>query len=178
MSTHIQLHLTSQQRKQLDKFIRSGTAKARTLTKARILLMTDHSKDAHRTDEQIASALGVSMRTIVRVRKRCAQGGLEAALHDKARCGRPPKITGDIEAQIAVLACSEPPPGHARWSLRLLADKIVELGYLDSISHVAVSNRLKKRAATLAREILVHRHAFRAFRRQNGGCLGGLSSSV
>ena len=144
MNTHIQLHLTSQQRTQLDKFIRSGSAKARMLTKARILLMTDYSQGAHRTDEEIASALGVSVRTIVRVRKRCAQGGLEAALHDKARCGRPPKITGEIEAQITVLACSDPPPGHAKWSLRLLADKTVELGYLDRISHVAISNRLKK----------------------------------
>jgi transposase len=144
MSTPIQLHLTSQQRKQLDKLIRSGTAPARTLTKARILLLTDRSREAHRTDEQIASALGVSMRTIVRVRKRCAQDGLEAALYDRPRSGRPPKITGDIEARITVLACSDPPPGHAKWSLRLLAGKIVELGYLDSISHVAVSNRLKK----------------------------------
>ena len=144
MSTQIQLHLTSQQRKQLHNLIRSGSAKARTLTKARILLMTDYSKDAHRTDDQIASALGVSMRTIVRVRRRCLEGGLEAALYDKVRCGRPPKITGEIEAQITVLACSEPPPGHAKWSLRLLADKTVELGYLDRISHVAISNRLKK----------------------------------
>ena len=144
MSTQIQLHLTSPQRKQLDKLIRSGTAQARTLTKARVLLLTDCSQDAHHTDEHIASALGVSMRNIVRVRKRYAQDGLEAALYDKPRSGRPPKITGDIEAQITVLACSDPPPGHAKWSLRLLADQTVELGYLDSISHVAISNRLKK----------------------------------
>ena len=144
MSTHLKLHLTSQQRKQLDKLIRSGAAQARTLTKARLLLLTDYSQGAHRTDEQIASALGVSMSTIVRVRQRCAQEGVDATIHDKARSGRPAKITGDIEAQITVLACSDPPPGHARWSLRLLAEKTVELGYLDSISHVAVSNRLKK----------------------------------
>ena len=144
MSTHIQLHLTSQQRRQLDKLVRSGAAKARTLTKARLLLLTDHSQGAHRTDQQIASALGVSMPTIWRVRKRCAQDGLDAALHDQPRPGRPPKITGAIEAQITVLACSDPPPGHAKWSLRLLANKTVELGYLDSISHVAISNRLKK----------------------------------
>jgi len=144
MSTHIQLHLTSQQRQQLDKLIRSGAAQARTLTKARILLLTDHSQGARHSDRQIASALGVSMRNIVRVRKRCLKHGLEAALYDKERPGRPPKITGDIEARITVLACSDPPPGHAKWSLRLLADKAVELGYLDSISHVAISNRLKK----------------------------------
>lgn len=144
MSTHLKLHLTSQQRKQLDKLIRSGAAQARTLTKARLLLMTDYSQDAHRTDEDIASVLGVSMPTIWRVRKRFVEEGLDAALHDQARCGRPPKITGEIEAQITLLACSDPPPGHARWSLRLLADKTVELGYLDSISHVAISQRLKK----------------------------------
>jgi len=140
----MKLHLTSQQRKQLDKLIRSGAGPARTLTKARILRLTDHSQGAHRTDKDIASALGVSMPTIWRVRKRCVEDGLDAALHDKARSGRPPKITGDIEARITVLACSDPPPGHAKWSLRLLADKVVELGYLDSISHMAISKRLKK----------------------------------
>jgi transposase len=138
------LHLTSQQRKQLDKLIRSGAAQARTLTKARILLMTDYSRGGHRTDGEVASVLGVSLPTVGRVRRRCVEGGLQAALHDKARSGRPPKITGDIEARITLLACGDPPPGHAKWSLRLLADKVVELGYLDSISHVAIANRLKK----------------------------------
>jgi transposase len=144
MSTHLQLHLTSQQRKQLEKLVRSGSAGARTLTKARILLMTDYSRGAHRTDEEIASALGVSLPTIGRVRRRCLEGGLDAALYDRARSGRPPKITGEIEARLTVLACSDPPKGSARWTLRLLADKIVELGYLDRISHVAISKRLKK----------------------------------
>ena len=144
MSTHLQLHLTSQQRKHLDKLVRSGKAGARTLTKARILLMTDYSRGGHRTDQEIASVLGVSLPTVGRVRRRCVEGGLQAALHDRARSGRPPKITGEIEARLTVLACSDPPRGSARWTLRLLADKIVELGYLDSISHVAVSKRLKK----------------------------------
>lgn len=140
----MQLHLTSQQRKQLDSLVRSGTAQARTLTKARLLLMTDYSRGGHRTDEEIASVLGVSLPTVGRVRRRCVEGGLDAALYDKPRSGRPPKITGDIEARLTVLACSDPPKGSARWTLRLLADKIVELGYLESISHVAISNRLKK----------------------------------
>lgn len=144
MRTHLQLHLTSQQRKQLGRLVRSGTAQARTLTKARILLMTDYSRGEHRTDEEIASVLGVSLPTIGRVRRRCVEGGVEAALHDKPRPGRPPKITGEIEAQLTVLACSDPPQGSARWTLRLLAGKIVELGYLESISHVAISKRLKK----------------------------------
>lgn len=144
MRTHLQLHLTSQQRKQLDRLVRSGTAQARALTKARLLLMTDYSRGEHRTDEEIASVLGVSLPTVGRVRRRCVEGGLDAALYDKPRSGRPPKITGEIEARLTVLACSDPPKGSARWTLRLLADKIVELGYLESISHVAISNRLKK----------------------------------
>ena len=144
MSTPLELHRTSQQRRQLDKLVRSGAAPARTLTKARIVLLTDYSQGAHRTDQDLASALGVSMPTIWRVRKRCVEEGLDAALHDRARPGRPPKITGEIEAQITVLAGSDPPPGHTKWSLRLLADKVVEVGYLKSISHVAVANRLKK----------------------------------
>jgi hypothetical protein len=69
---------------------------------------------------------------------------MEAALYDKPRPGRTPKITGDIEAKLTVLACSDPPEGRVRWTLRLLADRMVELGYLDSISDVAIYKRLKK----------------------------------
>ena len=69
---------------------------------------------------------------------------MEAALFDKPRPGATPKITGDIEAQLVTLACSDPPQGHARWTLRLLADKMVALGYIESISNVAVYQRLKK----------------------------------
>ena len=85
-----------------------------------------------------------SVSTVKRTRWRFLQGGLEAALEEKPRSGRPPKITGEIEAQLTVLACSQPPEGHAHWTLRLLAERLVELGCLDSISHVAVGNRLKK----------------------------------
>ena len=69
---------------------------------------------------------------------------MESALFDKPRPGRKPKITGYIEAKITVLACSDPPEGHTRWTLRLLADRVVELGYLSDISHVAIGERLKK----------------------------------
>ncbi|MEN6519889.1 MAG: helix-turn-helix domain-containing protein, partial [Armatimonadota bacterium] len=79
-----------------------------------------------------------------RIRKEFVLGGLESALYDKPRPGAAPKITGDIEARITMLACSKPPEGHARWTLRLLADKAVELEYIDSISHTAISERLKK----------------------------------
>lgn len=144
MSTHAKLHLTSRERSYLEKLIRSGSAPARTLTKARLLLMTDYSTGGHWTDAAIASALMISMPTLVRVRHRCFEEGVEAAVSDRARSGKPPKITGDLEARLTVLACSDPPEGHCRWTLRLLADRMVELGYVESISHVAIANRLKK----------------------------------
>jgi len=82
--------------------------------------------------------------TVGQICRRFAQDGLEAALTEKPRPGQPPKITGDIEAQLVTLACSDPPKGRSRWTLRLLADTMVELGYIESISNVAVYHRLKK----------------------------------
>lgn len=144
MSTHAKLHLSPQQRMQLEKLVRSGQALARTVTKARVLLLTDYSTGQHMTDEDIAATLQVSMPTIGRVRRRCLADGVDAAVNDRSRSGKPPKITGEIEAQLIVLACSDPPEGHNQWTLRLLADRMVVLGYVDSISHVAISIRLKK----------------------------------
>jgi len=108
------------------------------------LLLAERSGDQRRTDWQVAQAVLTSAATVKRTRRRFLEEGLDAALSEKPRPGRPPKITGEIEAQLTVLACSQPPEGHARWTLRLLANQLVELGYLDSISHVAVSKRLKK----------------------------------
>jgi transposase len=119
--------------------------------RARILLLADRSRGERRTDEQVAAAVVTSVMTTKRTRWRFLQEGLEAALAEKPRPGRPPKITGEIEAQLTVLACSEPPEGHARWTLRLLADRLVELGYLESISHTAVADRLKKTKSNLGR---------------------------
>jgi len=129
---------------QLEKLLRSGKTLARTLTKARVLLLTDYSTGQHMTDADIAATLRVSMPTIGRVRRRCLSDGVDAAVHDRSRSGKPPKITGEIEAQLVVLACSDPPEGHSQWTLRLLADRMVVLGYFDSISHVAIGKRLKK----------------------------------
>jgi transposase len=107
-------------------------------------LFTDRSLGQRRTDEQVAAAVLTSVSTVRRTRRHFIEEGLEAALKEKPRTGRPPKITGEIEAKLTLLACSQPPEGQARWTLRLLADRLVELGYLDSISHVAVGKRLKK----------------------------------
>ena len=144
MATRSVVKLSEEERSRLKGLLRRGAAPARMQTRARILLLADRSRGERRTDEQVAAAALTSVMTTRRVRWRFLQEGLEAALEEKPRPGRPPKITGEIEAQLTMLACSQPPEGHAHWSLRLLADQLVELGYLESISHTAVADRLKK----------------------------------
>jgi len=144
MSTRSTVNLSEKERSHLGGLLCRGAAPARVQTRARVLLLSDHSRGECRSDEQVAEAVLTSISTAKRTRWRFLQEGLEAALEEKPRPGRPPKITGEIEAQLTVLACSKPPEGHARWTLRLLADQLVELGCLDSISHVAIGNRLKK----------------------------------
>ena len=92
----------------------------------------------------MAEAVMVHKQTVYNVRKRFACEGLDSALYDKPRPGQPPKITGDVEAKLVVLACSDPPEGRVRWTLQLLADKLVELNLVESISAVAIHKRLKK----------------------------------
>ena len=144
MSRHVTISLSAQEREHLDNLIRKGNAPARVQTRARILFLSDQSQGQHRTEQQIADALLCSPSTVGNVRRRFAAQGLQAALVEKQRPGQRPKITGDIEAQLTLLACSDAPKGHERWTVRLLANKLVEMGCLDSISHVAVYERLKK----------------------------------
>ena len=144
MSQHIPLSLTVEQRTELETGIKSGNAPARVQTRARILLLADRSQGQFRTDQAIAQTLLCSTATVANVRKRFLKEGLQAALVEKPRPGRAPKITGDIEAQIAVLACSDPPEGHARWTVRLLTSRVIELGLVDQIDHTSVWERLKK----------------------------------
>ena len=144
MSTRSAVYLSEQERRHLKGLLRRGAAPARVQTRARVLLFTDRSLGQHRTHEQVAQAVLTSVSTVKRTRRRFLEEGLQAALSEKPHPGLPPKITGEIEAKLTMLACSQPPEGHARWTLRLLADQLVELGYLDSISHVAVGERLKK----------------------------------
>jgi transposase len=132
--------LTEAEREQLQQLTRRGKLAARTVTRARILL---HAA-AGCTDQQIAAALSTSLATVERVRQRFVEEGLESALQERARRGATPKLGGKEEAHLIAVACSQPPLGRARWSLRLLADKAVELGLCDSISHEAVRQTLKK----------------------------------
>lgn len=144
MSKQRKVTLTTEERERLKNIISSGNEAARIQTRARILLLTDYSQGKHLPDEAVATALMCSQRTVVNIRQRYSVGGLEGALYEQARPGQTPKITGEVEAQLILLACSEPPEGHVRWTMRLLADKLVELEIIDEISHVAVWERLKK----------------------------------
>ena len=113
---------------------------AREQTRARILDLL-HRKEP---PQQIAKLLKVSLGTVYNVQKRYLQEGLEAALTDKPRTGKPPGIKPEEKARITALACSDAPSGHADWTLRLLADKAVELGFVEQISHTEVGRILKK----------------------------------
>lgn len=144
MKKQIPLYLKPEHRAHLEQLIRSGDAPVRTQTRARILLLADRSTGEARTEAEVAQSLLCSVGTVGNVRARYLKEGMEAALYDKPRPGRAPKITGDIEAQITVLACSDPPEGAARWTMRLLTDRVVELGLLDSLHHTTLWERLKK----------------------------------
>ena len=133
--------LSAAQREELQSMLKGGQAKARELTRARILLKADEGW----TDEEIAGALDVSTKTCERVRHRFASQGLAAALkHKEQQKRRAPKLDGAGEARLAVLACSKPPQGRDHWTLELLADELVRLEVVDSISTEAVRTRLKK----------------------------------
>jgi transposase len=178
MGKHRIVHLNEEQRQELEKLIHSGHGAARTQTRARILLLLDRSQGQERQDSQVAEAVMCSQRTVVGIRRRFVEEGLSGALSEKPRPGQRPKITGDIEAQLVMLACSAPPEGHERWTLRLLADRLVELTELERISHVAVGERLKKMNCTLAGEIVVHWQTFSPFCGQDGRCPGRLPATV
>ena len=142
--------LTKAQREMLQALTGSGTIKVRQYKRARVLLLADEGHpDGARTDAEIAERVDISMVTVHRIRRRFVQEGLEAALNEKPRSGAPPKFSGQERAKITALACSEPPEGHKGWTLRLLADKLVELEIVDSISHVTVKQVLKKTSLSL-----------------------------
>lgn len=144
MGTQRYVVLTAEERDQLDRLTRIGNSPARTVTRARILLLSDRSQGERNTDGYVAKAVQRSISTVGNVRQRYLDEGLHAALYDKPRPGAAPKFTGEVEAQLTMLACSQPPEGHGRWTLRLLADQMVELGYVEYISHVTVRELLKK----------------------------------
>jgi hypothetical protein len=140
------VELSQDQRQQLQQMIASGQAKARQLTHARVLLKADRSEEGPAwTDARICEAVEVSPSTVVRIRRRFAVEGLDAALKAKEQQTRKARqLDGEQEAHLVALVCGDAPEGYARWSLRLLADKMIELGYVGSVSHETVRQTLKK----------------------------------
>lgn len=138
--------LTDDQRAELRTLIGSGSAPARMLTRARILLKADHGAGGPGwSDRAIAGALDINASTVLRVRRQFVTDGLESTLHRK----RPDRVydrrlDGAAEAQLIAIACSTPPDGQARWSLRLLADEVVRLEVVEAISYETVRQTLKK----------------------------------
>jgi transposase len=144
MNKKYRVRLTDEERKHLEKLVRKGKAHARKLLYARILLKADEDGPAW-TDERIAEAFEVSVATVARERRRYCEEGLEVALLPK-KPGRPRRrvLDGRAEAHLIALACSDPPEGREHWPLRLLADRMVELGYVESLSYETVRRTLKK----------------------------------
>lgn len=132
--------LTVEERESLLALVRRGKSSVRKVMRAQLLLLADEGK----SDNDIQAALHTSLSTILRTRKRFVEEGLEAALNEKPRSGAPCKLNGKQEAYLIALACSNPPVGRDRWTLRLLADKLVELDVVEEISDETVRLRLKK----------------------------------
>jgi transposase len=132
--------LTENEREGLLNLARKGKSSARKVKRALILCKADEGLN----DQEIAEALLVGAATVSRVRQRFVEEGLESALNERPRPGQRRKLNGKQEAHLVAVACSPAPAGHARWTLKLLADKVVELEYADSISPETVRQVLKK----------------------------------
>jgi transposase len=134
------INLSDAERHELLELTRKGELKARSMKRALILLKADEGL----SDPQIMAAIHVSRPTVERIRKRFVEGGLERALNEDPRPGQKRKLDGRGEAQLIAVACSQAPDGHEHWTLRLLADKLVQLEVVDSISYETVRRTLKK----------------------------------
>jgi len=144
--------LTEEERSELKQITSKGSHRSQKVMNALILLNCDEGKyqEARSINEVTASVLQISMRKIDRVKKRFVEEGFDIALNGrKGERVYTKKADGDFEAHLVALSCSGPPEGFARWSLRLLADRVVELNYIDSISHETVRRVLKKRNKAL-----------------------------
>ncbi len=146
------VQLSEEDRSQLERLTRSGQHSARVINRARILLKTDEGWSA----SQVASALDTSPRTVFRTKRRYAEEGLDGVLYDRPQANRYRKLDDRGEAHLIALACSDAPEGHDHWTLRLLADQVVELGVVESLSYETVRLKLKKRPQALAETAVVH----------------------
>ena len=159
------IRLTTDEQQELNALVSRGRAAAYKQTHARILLMSDESRsDGGMKDADITSALGVGQSTVERIRKRCVEEGVESALNRKKQLRRRQKrLDGEGEARLIAMACGEPPEGRASWTLKLLADQLVECEIVGTISTETVRQALKKkRTEAVAEAELVHPRPVRA----------------
>ena len=147
MNIKYRITLTEEERTSLKRIISKGKTEGYRIRHAHILLAADEiDENKEWTDKSIAKAYHTTERSIGNLRRRFVEKGLDAALGREKREVAPKiKIDGDVEAKIVALTCSEAPEGHSQWTLRLLADKVVELGIMESVSHTAIGDCLKKR---------------------------------
>jgi Homeodomain-like domain len=141
------IELTQEQRKQLSDVISTGKAAARTIQHAQVLLKIDGGKDGPGwSDEQVKEAYGASSATIWRIRKRFLEHGLSDAMNRRPQPERPEKrkVTGEKEAQLIALLCTEPPAGHSQWSIRLIQKNVVELQIVEEVGRETIRLVLKK----------------------------------
>ncbi|MDT4763362.1 helix-turn-helix domain-containing protein [Sphaerochaeta sp. PS] len=150
----LRITLTTEERNELEKIVSNGTAQAKEIRRANILLSVDESEGRKRMkDVVVARMLGTTPQTICQVKKDYLQKQrVEDSIKRKKRVTPPvpAKIDGSVEAHIIAIACSNPPSGYGRWTLRLIADRMVELDYIDAISHTAVGKTLKKTGLSLS----------------------------
>lgn len=146
ISPAVEVKLKEEEAEYLFALIHKGSARARTITRARVLTKLAQGW----SNPEVSHALDVSLATVIKIRRRHAEGGLAAALEERARPGQKPKLSAKQAAQITAIACSKAPDGHAHWTLRMLADQVVQLGFAESFSHEAVRQLLKKRSQTVA----------------------------
>lgn len=156
--------LSDEEVEMLEALLRKGKSAARKQTRARILLKAA----AGCKDAEIMSALAISATMIYNTRQRCVEDGVESALHDRPRPGAEPKLTDKQCAHVIATACTPAPAGHDHWTLRLLAGKVVQLGYADAFSHETVRRLLKKRPEALASTGVVHSGGRRGVCRADG----------
>ena len=156
MAIRYSIHLTKAEREELMAIVNKGFHASLTFRSAYILLNCDEGPYAEKvTNVQISKVLKVGMRTIDRVKKKFIEEGLEATLERRPTSrSYERKFDGETEARLIALCCSRPPDGFSKWSLRMLADKLVELKYVEDISHETVRSVLKKRLKTVAGKVL------------------------
>lgn len=145
--------LTKESRNELEQFIKKGKHEVRFINRAKILLLLDTSESrAAKHQDEISAILDISRQTVINARNDFLKAGSVSSFLKRKKRETPPvapKVTGEVEAHIIALACSKPPEGYAKWTLRLLAEKCVELQYIDNISHMTVKRLLKKRNLSL-----------------------------